>query len=111
MLLIQRELSEKTHLKSELDFPLIINRPSHLVYTFPDAHVIGKNSYIFELFEYFKTKPVIKKKLTGKWTKGQSFGFDLIKDYFIKEGIRYALKTTIYIQNNREIYDVIFIQI
>lgn len=110
MLLVKRELSKKTHSKSELDFPLLVTRASIITYDFTDKPA-RDNRFTFELFEYYKEKPVRKIIKRGRWQKGQQFGFDLVKDYFIREGIKYSLKTTIYIENNREIFDVIFIQI
>ncbi len=112
-MLIKRELGSQKHFKSELSFPLVVHKAEMIVYRFPDKPHYGNRQYTFELYEYdLKTdEPIIRAKKKGLWNKGQSFGFDLRKDYFLREGKRYCLKTTIYIENNREIFDVIFIKI
>lgn len=111
MSLVQRELSKKMHLRSELDFPFIVNKLTHVIYTFTDKPSFGNNKYIFGLYRYFEGKPVLSAKKMGTWDKGQSIGYDLEREFHIEEGIEYCMKITIYIENNREIFDVIFIKI
>ena len=48
--------------------------------------------------------------MSGKYQRGYTIGFDMIKDYFTKEDRRYALILTIYDSNNNEIEEVVYIE-
>ena len=111
MLLVQKELGEKKSFKSHLDFPTIIYELGHIVFKIIDKPAFGKEFVRFELFEYYNDNPVRRHKRQVPVSKGQSVGFDLSKDYYLQDDKKYALKTTIYIESNREIFDVVFIQL
>jgi len=96
---------------SELNFPDVIKELGVIAYTF-DAVPSSNNEYQFVLYEYNKfDKPIRKHVSKGTWRKGQTFAFDLRTDYYLVDGRKYALKTIIYIENNREVYDVVFIDL
>ena len=107
-----RELSKKAFSTDSLSFPFILRDMTCIGFKF-DEHPSNTNrQYVFELFEYLKDKPVRKHITRGNnWEKGQSFAFDLAKDYPVEYGKRYSLKATIYIENNREVFDIVFIDL
>ncbi len=111
MSLVQKELGKKKCFSSHLDFPHTIYQLGIIVYKILDELTFGKEFVMFEVFEYYNDKPVRRHKRVVAGNKGQSVGFDLRRDYHLQDDKNYALKTTIYIESNREVFDVVFIQL
>ena len=76
------------------------------------TYIKVNTEYKFELFEYNKNNvPVKRHKSTGKWIKNQIVGFDTRKDFYLLDGVKYALKTTVITEGYGEINEKIYIQI
>lgn len=106
-----KELSRKTFINNDMKFPVIYRKKDIVAYKFTDTPILD-TKYTFELFEYNKKGfPVRRHKSSGNWTKNQVVGFDMEKDFYVKEDVEYALKTTINFGDNREVYDIVYIKI
>ncbi len=106
--MIEREISEEKNFEVWQEFPIILNRHDFITYRLPD--IPYTSTYKTQLIEFFKGNEIIRSIRRGKWKKGYTVGFDT-EDFPIKSNIQYCIRTTIYIKNNRRVFDNIFIKI
>lgn len=110
--MINRELSDIKNFEDWLEFPIMLNRHDFITYKLTESpsNEANKNTYVITLVEFFKGREVIRSRKTGTWRKGIEIGFDT-EEFPIKSKIQYCIRTTLYIKNNRRVFDNIFIKI
>jgi len=105
------ELSHKMLIKNELRFPVIYTKPEVVMYKLGEKPQHG-SKYLFELYEYDQNgNPVKRSKTTRNWIQNQTVGFDMRKDFYCKEGVKYCLKIKIKTHEGSEISDVVYISL
>lgn len=109
--MIKRELSDQKQYNNFLSFIETIRKKDIFALEI-NIVSLGLSEYIMELYEYDKhLKPAKRWKQTGNWKRGYTIGFDPIKDYRVKEGVKYLLRFTFIIQKNIEVYYHVYIEI
>ena len=111
MKVAERELGEKNAYKGHLSFVETFTKRELLLLKIK-LDSISENDYVIELYEYDRLlRPAMRFKYKGKWKKNYTVAFDPMKDYHVKDGMKYLLRFVFYIQNNIEVYYHGFINI
>ncbi len=110
--MIDREISENKNYEDWLEFPIILDRHTFITYNLPETPSNTKDgkTYTVTLIEFYKGREVTRSFTKGNWKRGYEIGFDT-EEFPIKSNIQYCIRTTIYIKNNRRVFDNIFIKI
>lgn len=111
--MLERTLSDTKNIEDYQELPVIITRPSVIMYTFPDPPAWKTNKeaqYIIMVYLFHQGKKYPKHKIVHKWRQGFQIAFST-DDYYFEAGKEYCVETTIYIKNNRQVMDRIFIKI
>ncbi len=111
MIVAERELGETRQYKGHLSFVETFTKRELLLLKIK-LDSISENDYEIELYEYDKLlRPAKRFKYRGKWKKNYTIAFDPIKDYAVKDNVKYLLRFVFYIQSNIEVYYHAFINI
>lgn len=109
--MLERELSDIKNVLDYHEIPRILYKDDVIVWNLTDSPSFGKdgNVYRIEVIEFYKGKEIIRSKQVGTWKQKHSVGFDTTDQLFRRKQ-EYCVRITIYINNNREVWDNVYIR-